>query len=238
MKFVSLALMMLLFASCDKETPAVQGDTLLKPDPSKILDNVVVTEDVKTFTVNGFQMEVGKKYNIREIPALWEHAVNELKLSESDFPSDNARTYSIAHRFILTTFTDNCTGDPEDCPELGQQLQGRKGSSYTQIANANSYNPFGGMSYKYDPKPLNNVSDDYNYHYYRHVNYNGSGSISASFYVIDSNFDAWSVDTDVMSISDYGQWTFFEGWSELESITSYPTFDENAVRWQYSSCCY
>lgn len=235
------ALAMLLFTACDKEEPQFSPEddlTLFKPDPGKMMDKVVVTEDINVAYLNGFEMKKGEHYQVRDHPELLEFFIQELGVNPDDYPIESARgKRSIAHRFIFVSFDDDCIGDPEVCPELGQELQGFKGSSYQQIRSAPSYNPFQTLIYKYDPKPLNNISDDYNYHYYRHINYNGSGTIEVGFYCYNHNLDAWFVDRDDISISDYGQHTFFDVWSEAQTLSDFST-DENAVRWSYSSCCY
>ena len=217
--------------------PFEEAGPRLQYDPDRFDEFV----DQNEFWKEGLLIKSGSFISYDEIeekaPIWWE---SEMKTFSEKAANPNAR--NLGNWFVATEFESDCDCGTQNCPTLGQELKGRKGSSWIQVANAPSSNPFADMYYSKDVKSLTNYSGHHNF---AHYNYNSKGLLTMYFYYDIRCFvggpcegqtpGIYIPDVDgPIQVGDNGVVNWFKGWNE--TLAPFQSPDENAIIYQYRSC--
>lgn len=229
-------LALLSVISCDKTLPADEGAPL-DDGPQKF---ELTFEDQNWMQVEDLVIRQGDKVPIEVLKEkapdfFWNSIAPNIyvKSSRRDIDLD-----TIANWGVATYWNQTCNCGPENCPLLGQELQGIKNGNWIQVDSEPQSHWWGSMTYEKDPKSLTDYGTIL--HLLRHINYNSKGSLQVSWWVYDPDLPpspyVHFIDIDgPVSVPDYGLYTWFTVYNEDVVLTGTGN-QENAITNFYTSC--
>lgn len=226
-----MALFAFLLTSCDKEPTITEN-----PQSDYQPDRYDQFTDENQIRIEGLTIKAGDFVEFDQIrekaPNWWANEIEQVYKA-----SLNPNSRALALWGVTTEFDNDCDCGAQNCPTLGQELQGQKGS-WIQVHSQNSGNPFGDMNYYRDDKNLTNYSGHHNL---RYINYNSRGLLTMMFWYhikcIGAGCGAGVYVPDVdgpIQVGDNNVINYFKSWNE--TLAPFQSPDENAIIYQYSTC--
>lgn len=214
--------------SCDKTNIVeedLNGFDVMPPESERIQGETYVPDFVQ---IEGIKFSLGSSGKMEDLERLAPELYKSLGVKKSN------KRETITQRRILLSYSDDCDGDPETCPELGNELKGYKsGVGYLQLDASGSSDPWLFNYYDLDPKNLYNNSGGN--HRYQNHNFNGAQDITAIYFVWT---DITWYTPDLETWADAGRRvTWFDAKNETWAPDPVPSTDITLITYLFQTCC-